>query len=42
MAHRHKLRAVEGDVCWFCKQPADSASWMDLGELKSTQDAVFE
>lgn len=37
-----KLKPVEGDVCWFCKQPADSDSWMGLGELKSTQEPVFE
>eukprot|EP00775_Hariotina_reticulata_P003156 gene3156-3433_t len=42
MAGRGKLRPIEGDVCWFCKQPGDVESWMGLGLLKSTTQPVFE
>ncbi|KAF6260104.1 hypothetical protein COO60DRAFT_932553 [Scenedesmus sp. NREL 46B-D3] len=41
MANR-KARPIEGEVCWFCKQPADHESWMGLGFLKSTSQPVFE
>jgi hypothetical protein len=31
-----RQRVVEGDVCWFCKRPADGNSWQGLGKLLRT------
>jgi hypothetical protein len=41
MANR-KLAPIDGNVCWFCKQPGDDAAWMGLGRLRATATPVFE
>lgn len=35
-----KIKVQEGDICWFCKQPADAESWRDLGKLCSTRTPI--
>lgn len=37
-----KLTAIEGNVCWFCKQEGDEEGWMGLGRLHQTREPVFE
>jgi hypothetical protein len=37
-----RLCAVEGNICWFCKQPGEDNSWMGLGGLKATKEPMFE
>jgi hypothetical protein len=37
-----KIKIQDGDICWFCKQPADETSWRGLGKLCSTRTPLAE
>ena len=37
-----KIPIQEGQICWFCKQPGDDASWRGLGRLRRTHQPVAE
>jgi hypothetical protein len=37
-----KYKLQEGDICWFCKQPADATAWRGLGQLRRTHTPIAE